>query len=236
MLERAVEACVHAFAMGKSRTYPYEVSRFEHLWVMQDHPPRKDARKSEVMAVEQDPASVVDRVQRSGVGWHFLCDISGPDFNHKDRKAAYKRLGYRAMSTEWVFVHDLDEIPVHESDPAPRLVQTRVEWEAIPQESSQKRTWWPEVRQYCIWDEALAYGWVQSRPYQDLGYTAELYVRDQHRRRGFGRSLMSRVLRDDKAAGCSATVLISSAAGAKLYPSLGFREIGTLLAFCPIRS
>jgi hypothetical protein len=41
------------------------------------------------------------------------------------------------------------------------------------------------------------------------------------------------MLRDDRAAGASAGVLLASHTGAKLYPSVGYEQIGTLLLFTP---
>jgi hypothetical protein len=43
------------------------------------------------------------------------------------------------------------------------------------------------------------------------------------------------MLRDDRAAGAKANVLLSSHAGAKLYPVVGYEHVATLLLFNPRR-
>jgi predicted acetyltransferase len=59
------------------------------------------------------------------------------------------------------------------------------------------------------------------------------FVVPSHRRRGIARALLTRMLADDKAYGAQANILLSSYAGAKLYPTVGYEEIGELLMFAP---
>ena len=62
-----------------------------------------------------------------------------------------------------------------------------------------------------------------------------MFVEPDFRRRGIGKSLLLRMLRDDRAAGATLSVLLASHAGALLYPTVGYQEIGKLLLFTPRR-
>jgi predicted acetyltransferase len=62
-----------------------------------------------------------------------------------------------------------------------------------------------------------------------------MYVNASHRRRGIGRALLSRMLRDDRARGSKCSVLTASRTGALLYPHVGYERIGTLYMFAPRR-
>ncbi len=60
-----------------------------------------------------------------------------------------------------------------------------------------------------------------------------MFVLPQHRRRGIATALLAQLLRDDRAGGAPQAVLTASHAGAKLYLTLGYQQIGTLLLFNP---
>jgi hypothetical protein len=51
-MKRAIEVFVAAFSKSKSRTWPYEITRMQNLWVMRDAERRnqKDYRKEEWIA------------------------------------------------------------------------------------------------------------------------------------------------------------------------------------------
>lgn len=234
-LERAIEVSVHGFAAGKSLYYPYAVTELGGLRHLHDSPPRKESRKEEVFAVDRAPQEVVEIIRQAGIGWHFVCDVTPNGADLKARKAAYKALGYRAMATEWVFSHDLREIPEFDCDPPARWVRTAEELAAIPRSGGHKLKWTEGFRQYAIWDADGAYGFGQSRPHDGCAYTADLHVPESHRGRGYGRALMSRLLRDDRELGLDGNALIASTAGARLYPHLGYQLLGTLQMFCPAR-
>jgi hypothetical protein len=46
---------------------------------------------------------------------------------------------------------------------------------------------------------------------------------------------MSALLADDRAHGVESSVLLASSDGARLYPHLGYRRLGVLQIFCPVR-
>ncbi len=62
-----------------------------------------------------------------------------------------------------------------------------------------------------------------------------MVVRPAQRRRGIGRAMLCRALRDDRAHGASAAVLTASHTGAKLYASVGYEQVGTVLVLTPRR-
>lgn len=201
--------------------------------VLRDWPPRRHPRKAEIFACELEPRLVVEQARAADVGWHFLCDVVGPDVDLIERRAALKALGYRALGTEWLFVHELREIPLRETDAPVRVVRSAEEFATLPGGAWRKRHWDPAVTHFAIWDESATYGWVHSRRFGDDAWVGDLYVPEPHRRRGLGRSLMSALLRHDRDAGVKRSVLLASSAGAQLYPLLGYELAGVLQLMCP---
>ena len=177
---------------------------------------------------------MIREIQDSGIGWHFLCDIHSPQEDFTSRRAQYNELGYRALSTEWLFIHDMKDIPDFESDPQVRLVSDQDVLSHINQIASQPRKLQPGSRLYSAWDEGQDFGWVTSVPYRDSAWVANLYVHREFRGKGFGRALMSKLLNEDRENGVKQSVLLASSDGARLYPHLGYQQIGILQMFCPI--
>lgn len=234
-LNAAIEVFVKAIAKAKSQYGPYFCSRLGEMWVLHDDPQRKDPRKTEVVTSGKASASVVDEIQRAGLGWHFLCDIQGNGFDFEGRRSEYKALGYRAMTTEWMFVHDLIKVPEFDSSPPVRIVTSQAEANGIPQIAKHKLKLQPGSRDFWIWDERRDYGAVRSLDIGDCGWVQGLHVHRDVRRRGYGKALMSALLQSDASLGRTRSVLLASTAGSKLYPLVGYRQIGVLQMFCPIR-
>ncbi|HLO98595.1 MAG TPA: GNAT family N-acetyltransferase [Fimbriimonas sp.] len=233
-LDSAVEVFVSAFSMLKSRTYPYVPTKVEDLWVMQDHPPRKKNRKIEVIATEIEPSEAIAQVNRADLGWHFMCHIHPDDSDFERIRAEYKAAGYRAMSREIMFVHDLAEIPNFGAETPIIQVQTPEQLKAIPQRADHSRSWYDNTRLYCAHDDLQDFGWVRSVPVGQDAWVSDLFVHAIDRGRGYGRALMSTLLQGDKAAGVRRSVLLASSDGARLYPHLGYKKIATLQMFCPL--
>ncbi len=228
-IERAIEVFVHAFSRGKSQYHPYLAEQMEGLWVMRDGPGRKRPRKIEVIATDLDPETVVDRIARASLGWHFLCDVRSQSDDLEAINAQYRALGYRKVSTEWLFTHDLRDIPVFDSEPCVRQIDNLTQgWSGI-------RKVRPDARLYGAWDEDFDYGWVYSVPFGTDAWVSDLHVKEEWRRHGFGRALMSRMLQDDRELGVSHSVLLATSQGAKLYPQLGYEIRATLQMFCPLK-
>lgn len=226
----ATEVFVRAFSETRSRTYPYPAILTDGLWVMRDAPGRKrDSRKIEVVTYGKPPAEVREIVHRLDLGWHFVCDIHPPETDLEAVKAEFKRMGYRSVAHEGFFVHDLAQVPVFESAPPVR----RVESEDVPDLGRRLKKRKPGDLVYGIWDKERALGWVESIPVESSAWVSDLRVRQSERGRGYGRALMSALLQGDKLRGIRHSVLLASKAGGRLYPHLGYRQIGTLLMFCP---
>lgn len=233
-LEAAVEVFVMAFSRAKSRHGPYTAVRQGQVWVLQDQPgTRRSPRKAEVVATEADPCDVVRAVKDSGVGWHFVVHVGNEAA--ASLRAAYKSLGYRALASETLFVHDLADVPVLESDPPVRRVGSQGELASVPQRARQPRRFWPGDDLYGVWDDQTDHGWVERIIDGDHSYPSALHVHESSRGRGYGRALMSRLLQDDREQGLQASVLVASTAGARLYPHLGYREIAKLQLFSPLK-
>lgn len=229
----------------KSFAYPYVFEAHDGIWMMRDGQAQKQRRiprKKEVVALSLSAEDVVRRISGLALGRHFVSHIHRLDESQDEIRAAYKGLGYRSMLSEGVFVHDLQEIPKYTSQPEVRQVVTiedsdrikRVRRRAAIRESdviSEK----PEHRLYAIIDSGEACGWVGTVPFGDQTWVADLFVLEEYRGRGYGRSLMSAVMSADKREGIKRSVLLASSAGARLYPHLGYRRIGTLQLFCPAK-
>ena len=235
-LERIVEVSVQAFCRGKSRTHPYLATWHDDLWVLQDGPGKKrDPRKIEVFTCGLSPRETVERIKSLGLGWHFICAAHPDESDFKEVRQAYKELGYRALATEWFFVHDLKNIPHFDSEPPVRIVESPEELATIRQRAPQPRRFRTDgTRHYCVWDEDFDFGWVHSVPYGEDNWVSDLFVYREFRNRGYGKALMSRLLADDQALGVNSSVLIASTAGARIYPSLGYEQVGVLHVLCPV--
>jgi hypothetical protein len=74
-IEFAIEVFVRGHAAGRSRTFPYEVSRVAPLWAMRDAPRKnpRDYRKEEWIAHDVDPRKVDAIVRQHARGRFFLC-------------------------------------------------------------------------------------------------------------------------------------------------------------------
>lgn len=200
---------------------------------MQDHPPRKKSRKIEVIATEIEPSEAIAQVNRAGLGWHFLCHIHQNDAYFDRIRAEYKAAGYRAVSREVMFTHDLVDIPEYLAETPIIQVQTREQLKAIPQRADHSRSWYDNTRLYCAHDDVQDFGWVRSVPTGEDSWVSDLFVHAIDRGRGYGRALMSSLLQGDKQAGVHRSVLLASSDGARLYPHLGYKKIATLQIFCP---
>src|SRR5262245_49269535 len=125
-MEFAIEVFVRGHAAGRSRTFPYEVSRVGPLWVMRDAPRKnpRDYRKEEWIAHEVDPAEVSAMARRHARGRFFVCVMIADGEADGPTRTAYKELGYRLLATEGFFVQRLKRIPQPRSPVAIERVRT----------------------------------------------------------------------------------------------------------------
>jgi GNAT superfamily N-acetyltransferase len=239
----AVEVFVRGFCFMKSSARPYFAERLGELWLLHDPPGARRPRKAEVVAHGMAPAEVVRRVRAADVGWHFVCHLHESDAAFQPIRDAYKRLGYRALATEWMFAIDPAAAPAFASQPPVRRVRAGEDAARIQRARRGQRAIRAEhlvaepapQRLYAVMDDGAVYGWVSSVPVERRAWVADLFVEARHRGRGFGRALMSALLADDRAHGVTASLLLASSDGARLYPHLGYRRLGVLQIFSPLR-
>jgi len=241
----AIEAFVRGFCFTRSFTHPFEGKRVGPVWVVRDAPrPRGDYRREEWIAHGVAPADV-DRLARAHTRGRFaICAIRATGQPEEPLRDGYKALGYRLGTTEPLMVHHLQRIPrpaapariqrVTTQAMADRLAKAAGTRQALPEHFGDGSP----LRQYVALADGRhePVGWVRSI---DAGkgatWCSSMFVHPRFRRRGIARALLARMLRDDRAAGAKAAVLLASHVGAKLYGAVGYEQIGTLLLFTPVR-
>lgn len=242
-IEFAIEVFVRAHCAGKSRIFPYEAIRVGPLWVMRDAPRKnsRDYRKEEWIAHAIDAAEVDAIARHNTRGRFFVCPIVAEEEPDDLTRSTYKALGYRLLATEGFFIQHLSRIPrvpspvpiewVHTAELAARLGKA-TRSRPIPVNMLGDDA---PFRQYVALDGNEIVGRVRSVDAVGATWCADMYVSVSHRRRGIGRALLCRMLRDDRARGSKCSVLTASHTGALLYPVVGYERIGTLFMFAPMR-
>jgi GNAT superfamily N-acetyltransferase len=240
-IEAALEVFVYGFCVGKSATHPYECRKIENLWVMRDAPRRnpRNYRKEEWVAFGVEPAKVDSIARRQTRGRFAISAIRGVDETDEPLRSEYKRLGYRLLTTEPLFVHDLKRIPrctapvkivqVKTQELAKRLGNATRSRPIPPQHLGRDAPF----RQYVAMDGNSIVGWVRSVSAVGSTWCSNMYVLEEYRRRGIGSAMLATMLREDRKDQSTRSVLLSSHSGALLYPKVGYRQIGTLLLFAP---
>jgi GNAT superfamily N-acetyltransferase len=242
-IEFAIEVFVRGHSAGRSRTFPYEVSRVGPLWSMRDAPRKnpRDYRKEEWIAHGVDPTAADSIARGHARGRFFLCAMIAEGEPEQPTRTAYKALGYRLLATEGFFLQQLKRIPnpsspvaierVRTSDLAARLgkiTRTRPIADNLLADDA-------PFRQYVALDGGDIVGRVRSVDAVGATWCADMHVQPSYRRRGIGRALLSRMLRDDRSHGSKCSVLTASHTGALVYPRVGYERIGTLFMFAPRR-
>jgi GNAT superfamily N-acetyltransferase len=240
-IEFAIEVFVRGHSAGRSRTFPYEVSRVGPVWLMRDAPRKnpRNYRKEEWIAHGVDPREVDAIVRRHTRGRFFACVMIAEGEPDQPTRTAYKALGYRLLATEGFFVQRLKWIP----KPLPPVSIERVRTPDLAAQLGKVTRTRPissnllgddaPFRQYVALDGEDIVGRVRSVDAVGATWCADMYVNPSHLRRGIGQALLSRMLRDDLARGSKCSVLTASHAGALLYPRVGYERIGTLFMFAP---
>jgi GNAT superfamily N-acetyltransferase len=241
-LERATEVFVHGFAFTRSFTHPYLAEQLQPgVWMLRDAPRARGNYRGEEYVAYDSSAAKLDALARSSTRGRFkicvLHDTATPD---APLRAAFRALGYRLMVIETLMVHRLAALePLPEPYPVVQ-VKTAAQAQQLAQ-AARSRQILPEhlaadpapMRQYMALDGTTPIGWVGSVVAGDCAWCTNMFVAPEYRRQGIGRSLLARMLADDKAAGAEANILLASHAGAKLYPTVGYETIGELLMLTP---
>jgi GNAT superfamily N-acetyltransferase len=247
-IDDALETFVRGFSLGKSATHPYVAERIGPIWVMRDAPRKnpRNYRKEEWIARGVAPHEVDAAARRHTRGRFFVCSVYGLDEPDEPLRAAYKQLGYRLLASEPMFVHRLARIPRASAPAAIQQVRTAALAEKFGRATRSRPIPAADLkgerfRQYVALDGAdqesgaAIIGWVRSISAGKSTWCSAMHVRESHRRRGIGRALLAKMLRDDRAHGARQSVLLSSKTGALLYPGVGYEQIATLLMWAPRR-
>jgi GNAT superfamily N-acetyltransferase len=206
-IEFAIEVFVRGHSAGRSRTFPYEVSRVGPIWLMRDAPRKnpRNYRKEEWIAHDVDPGEVDAVVREHTRGRFFACVMIAEGEPDEPTRTAYKALGYRLLATEGFFVQRLKRIP----KPPPPVSIERVRTPDLAARLGKVTRTRPipsnllgddaPFRQYVALDGEDVVGRVCSVEAAGATWCADMYVNPSHRRRGIGQALLSTMLRDDRA-------------------------------------
>lgn len=242
---QAIEVFARGFSFTRSFTHPYVAEQVEEdVWALRDGERKRGSYRSEEYVAHGVEPARCDAIARRHTRGNFrICVLRTMEESDAEMRRTFKTMGYRLVTTEAFMVQDLKRIP---KVPAPVKIE-RVTTPAQAQVLAKvagKRQILPEylemtpppMRQYVAQQEGQPIGWVGSVVTTGCTWCTNMYVAPKYRRRGIARALMTRMLQDDRLAGAHANVLLASHAGARLYPVVGYRQIGVLLMFMPQRS
>lgn len=240
-IERALEIFARGFSFTRSFTHPYLAERVGSLWVMRDGPRKNDDYRNEEWIAFRVPPEVADRTARQHTRGRFvICAIRATDESNEPLRTAYKKLGYRLTTTEPLMIHRLKRIGRFDAPAAIERVTTIEQADALNKAAGSREilpqylTEDPPMRQYLArTGDGQIVGWVRSIVVGDGTWVSNMRVEPAHRRRGIGRAMLARMLRDDRAHGAKVSALLASHTGAMLYPVVGYEQIGELLLFVP---
>lgn len=240
-LRTAIEVFLGGVAFARSYTYPYEVHQVGRLWVMRDAPRKRpaDYRREEWVVYGLDPVKADALIRRETRGRYCICAMRDIDQPDGPLRAAYKAAGYRLGGTEAMMVHRLERVPDFR-EPFPVRRVTTAEMAERLNKATRRRQIRPEdlaegarFRSYVAMDGPRVIGWGHSIAVGEHAWVQSMFVFPSYRRRGIGKAILSRLLRDDQSRRVKASYLSASHAGAMLYPHLGFETIGHLLLYTP---
>lgn len=244
-LARTTEVFVRGFGFTRSFTHPYHGDRIGALWVLRDAPRKNpaDYRREEWIASGTAPAAV-DRLARANTRGSFcICAMVPAGEPEQPTRDAYKAIGYRLAASEPVMVHALKKIPRVKSpatiqrvltvELAAAVAKAAGQQQILPEHLSKSKAKPTPLRLYAALIDGEVVGWVRSIVCDAGNWCSNMFVLPKYRRRGIATALLAQLLRDDRAGGAPQAVLTASHAGAKLYLTLGYQPIGTLLLFNP---
>lgn len=242
-INRAMEVFVKGFAFTRCFTYPSAAERMGRIWVVRDATRKRhgDYRREEWVAFGIEP-NEVDAAARKGTRGRFcICAIHATDESDAALRAGYKVMGYRLNASEALMIHRLARIPkfrvpfpierVTTPDLAERVAKAAGRRQILPEHLAGDRP----LRLYTALDGNKPIGWLRSITIDNSTWVSNVHVDPNYRRRGIGKSLLAKMLRDDRKFGSHLSALLASHAGELLYDHVGFEKLGTLLVFTPKR-
>lgn len=242
LLDTALEVFARGICVPRSFTHPCLAERVDGMWVTRDAPRRRGRyRREEWFAHGIAPDETVRIVRRHTRGRYAICAICTVGESDEPTRAGYRALDHRLGFTEPIMVHRLRRIPrfaspieivrVLDPDLADQVNKAVRRRQILPEHFTPDAP----LRMYAALMDGDPAGWVSSVEVAGATWCANLYVKPEFRRRGIGRALMCRMLRDDRSHGSQLAVLAASHTGALLYPLVGYEQIGTLFMYTPRR-
>ena len=238
VLHHAIEVFARGFCFTRSFTHPYLAERVGEIWVVRDAPRKRgEYRREEWIAHGVTPELIDETARKHTRGRFAVCAVYGVDESDQRLRTGFKALNYRLGGTEPIMVHELKRIPCFDS-PVEIVRVTTADLAERVNKAARARQILPEhlakdspLRQYAALDGDKPVGWVRSIDVAHATWCADMYVIPEFRRRGIARAMMAQMLRDDRANGSELAVLTASHTGAKLYPIVGYKQIGTLMLY-----
>ena len=232
-LNDVADAFVAGWTTTRRLSGPFEIAaRGEARWL---HDPT-GRRVGELVGVDVPPERLVSLYPAEARG--AICALVSGDT--EEPKRAFRALGWRLLRTEPAFFHALRDLPPLD----PRAVRARSP-EHVARIARAARMRSATMGAEDVDDAAIRLyessvgeqnvGWVRSIRAGADAWVSSLNVREGFRRRGFGSGLMAALLHEDARLGRRSSVLLASHTGALLYPRLGYRRVGTLMALMPVK-
>lgn len=243
-LDEAIQAHIDSTLYASTFGDPKELVQVGPIRVIRDAPGRRrDPRKETFLISGVDPDKALEEVRFYGPK-HWALSVIDPAGAEYDRtKAGYKSRGYRLIIRFPFFALDLSKpVPIAASFPVDR-VTTKDRALAIKHVSGHWQV--PEdqlvqgdarIRLYACFFGPNPVGWVQSiRANEQTAWVSGLYVTEDNRQKGIGSTLMSYMLREDAMYGAKYSALLASNDGSEVYRRMGYKELGLMQIFSPIK-
>ena len=240
LLHHAIEVFARGFCFTRSFTHSCLAERVGEIWAVRDAPRKRgEYRREEWIAYGVTPEEIDETACKHTRGRFAVCAIQGVNESDQPLREGFKALNYRLGGTEPIMVHELKRIPRFDSSVEILRVTTADLAERV-NKAARSRQVLPEhlakdlpLRQYVALVDYKPVGWVRSIDVEQATWCSDMYVMPEFRRRGIARAMMAQMLRGDRAHGSKLAVLTASHAGAKLYPIVGYKQIGTLMLYTP---
>lgn len=242
----ALDSCVEVFARGlaftRSFVRPYIVSKIGGSWWLRDGPDIRNRRRNDEWIAPSgvDPEKLDHWARERALGRFLVSAVAVDADEQVSLRAKYRTLGYRLWRTEPLMSRSTLRISRSAAGTEVSLVDTEAMATQLAEVTREKMM--PKeylalqsspVRCHVAMISDRIAGWARSISIGDSGWCDSMFVEPEFRRRGVGRALVEAMLRSDRTAGLTASVLVARHAGAKLYAAIGYQTMGTVLVFTP---
>ena len=203
---------------------------------------RGKPRASEIITTCFDPERTLAHAREKTLDKFFACIVVAQTVDSNSVKTTYVKRGFRLLDTQPLFLRDV--APANEPLPANvRRTTTNAELTMVEKFSGKRQLCAttlgdidPPIRLHTAWQDGSLVGYVKSvRTPFGGNWVSDLFVSNEHRRKGIATALMQSMLAEDFRLGVKLSVLLSSRHGRPFYPTLGYKLIGSLLLVSPPR-